>query len=186
MASLQAWPAASTCKPPTLLRPRSWDATCPAGWFTAKEHPTEGYKDGDCSEGQGLQGAAEVPGFAQPRAEQAEGQLMAAAAPHRAVLSSLWSCVRGGQVEVRERFCLRGQQAGPQTVQKQGLNFGWSYMEPGAGLDVPCGAFPIQNILIFNKSVCEAVGAHLEYIQRQLQLSAGKVQPYRAAKGAAD
>lgn len=70
LASPQARPAASTCEPPTLLRPRWWDATCPAGWFTAKEHPKEGCKDGDWSEGQDLWGAAEVPGFAWPRAER--------------------------------------------------------------------------------------------------------------------
>ena len=64
---------------------------------------------------------AEVRGCAQHRAEELRGGLMAAAAPHRerrAALSSAlcdsdraegtaWSCVRGGQLGVRDGGCTR-------------------------------------------------------------------------------
>ena len=29
----------------------------------------------------------------------------------------------------------------------QGLNFGWSYVEPGAGLDAACGSLPTWDML---------------------------------------
>jgi len=48
-----------------------------------RDHPKEGYKDGEWSEGQRVRGAAEVLWFAQPRAGELRGGLMAAAAPHR-------------------------------------------------------------------------------------------------------
>ena len=51
----------------------------------------EGYGDGEGLRGKGVHGAAKIPGFAQPRAEELRVGLMAAAASHRergAVLSS--------------------------------------------------------------------------------------------------
>jgi len=39
-----------------------------------REHPKEGYEDGEGSGGQGVREAAEVPGSVQRRAGQAEGR----------------------------------------------------------------------------------------------------------------
>ena len=44
------------------------------------------------SGGQGVQGVAGGPGFAQPRAEELKGGLMAAAAPHREPRGSAELC----------------------------------------------------------------------------------------------
>ena len=65
----------------------SLGATVQEGHKAVREHPKEGHKDGEGS----IQCMAEAPGFAQPRAEELRGGLMAAAAPHRerrAALSS--------------------------------------------------------------------------------------------------
>jgi len=65
----------------------SLGATVQEGHKAVREHPKEGQKDGEGS----IQCLAEAPGFAQPRAEELRGGLMAATAPHRerrAALSS--------------------------------------------------------------------------------------------------
>jgi len=43
----------------------------------------KGYRDSEWSRWQDISGAAKAPWFAQPRAEELRGGLMAAAAPHR-------------------------------------------------------------------------------------------------------
>jgi len=85
-----------------------------------------GYEDGEGPGGQDVWAGAEVPRFAQRRAEELRGGLMAAAAPHRelrgsAELCSLWQrqgprerhgAGRGGAGKgVRERVCTRGRWA---------------------------------------------------------------------------
>ena len=49
-------------------------------------------QDGERSKGQDVRGAAEVPGFAHPRAEELRGDLTAAAAPHREQRGSAEFC----------------------------------------------------------------------------------------------
>ena len=57
-----------------------------------REHPKGSYKDGVGSRGEDIRGMAEVPWFAQPRAEELRGGLMAAAAPHREQRGSAELC----------------------------------------------------------------------------------------------
>ena len=64
-----------------------WGTIMEEGHKTIGERPKDGYEygyeDREGSGGQGVWGAAEGPGFAQHRAEELRGGLMAAAAPHR-------------------------------------------------------------------------------------------------------
>jgi len=134
-------------------------ATTYEGHRTIKECPKKSYKDEEGSGGQEVQGVAAAPGFAQPRAEELRGGLMAAAAPHR----ELGQGRSGGG---RERLWPRGrwawhsspgQRAQPQAVRAQGacgycshtqgLDFRWSCVELEIGLDGPCGFISTQNIL---------------------------------------
>ena len=57
-----------------------------------QESQKEGYKDGEGSRGQDMWGAAEVPWFVQPRAEELRGGLMADGAPHREQRGSAELC----------------------------------------------------------------------------------------------
>ena len=58
-----------------------------------------------------------------------------------------------GQLGAREKFCTRGWWAWPHAARVQeisqtwDLNFGWSCVEPGAGLDDPCESLSTQDIL---------------------------------------
>ena len=58
------------------------------------------------------------------------------------------------QLGVRERGCTRERWAWNmmhrvfgQHSQTKDSNVGWSCVEPGVGLDDPCGSLPTQNIL---------------------------------------
>ena len=65
---------------------------------TVTESPEEDYKDGEGSRRNGIWGAAEVPRFAQPRAEELRRGLMAAEAPHRERRGS-WGLGKGSAPE---------------------------------------------------------------------------------------
>ena len=58
-------------------------ATTSGGHKAIRQRPKKGYGDGEGAGEEDTSEAAEVPGFAQRRAEELRGGLMAAAAPHR-------------------------------------------------------------------------------------------------------
>lgn len=104
---------------------------------------------------------AEGPGFIQSRAEEAEGR------PHGSCSSSqraegqchpLRTAIEPEGTAEEGQWAWNsspGQWAQPQAVQgvfeqhsqTQGLDFGWCCVEPGVGLDGPCGSLPTANTL---------------------------------------
>ena len=123
-------------------------------------------------------GAAEALGFAQHRAMELRGGLMAASSSSQGVEGSAKvcflgtvtghkgtarSCVRGGQVGLRERLCPRVRWAWHRLPRAVGTapmpelrerwdtaltHWGWGCcVGPGVGLGDPCGALPAWDSL---------------------------------------
>lgn len=84
---------------PTFLKLATENDMIQEGHKAIREHPEEGYRDGEGPGGEEVAGTAEHPWFVQSKAEEAEGRphggpqlLKAAAVPQRgaALISALW------------------------------------------------------------------------------------------------